>query len=108
MLTTGGSGYSRWNGQTVARWKPDPTEDRHGSFIFLRDMESGEWWSSTVEPRRAKGEVNKVIFGDDRAEFYKTVGTLMSHVEVITGTEHDAEGRASPSPTLEPKIVTSN
>jgi cyclic beta-1,2-glucan synthetase len=93
MLTTGGSGYSRWNGQTVARWKPDPTEDRHGTFIFLRDMDSGEWWSSTVEPRRAKGEVNKVIFGDDRAEFYKTVGTLMSHVEVITGTEHDAEGR---------------
>lgn len=93
MLTTGGAGYSRWNGQTIARWKPDPTEDRHGTFIFLRDMDSGEWWSSTVEPRRAKGEVNKVIFGDDRAEFYKTVGTLLSHVEVITGTEHDAEGR---------------
>ena len=93
MLTTGGAGYSRWNGQSVARWRPDPTEDRHGTFIFLRDMDSGEWWSSTVEPRRARGEVNRVIFGDDRAEFYKTVGTLMSHVEVITGTEHDAEGR---------------
>ena len=93
MLTSTGAGYSRWNGQTVARWKPDLTEDRAGTFIFLRDVTTGEWWSSTVEPRRAHGEVNKVIFGDDRAEFYKTVGTLMSHVEVITGTEHDAEGR---------------
>ena len=93
MLTATGSGYSRWNGQSVSRWKPDPTEDRSGTFIFLRDVDTGAWWSSTVEPRRAEGEVNRVIFGDDRAEFSKTVGTLSSQVEVITGTEHDAEGR---------------
>ena len=93
MLTATGAGYSRWNGQTVARWKADPSEDRTGTFIFLRDTASGEWWSATAEPRRAKGERTMTRFGDDKAEFIKTVGDLMSEVECIVATEHDAEGR---------------
>ncbi|SEH20883.1 glucoamylase family protein [Rhizobium sp. NFR12] len=93
MLTATGSGYSRWNNLSVSRWKADPTEDRWGQFIFLRDTTSGEWWSTTAEPRRAEGEQTKTVFGDEKAEFHKTVGELTSTVEVIVGTEHDAEGR---------------
>ncbi len=93
MLTATGAGYSRWNGQTVARWKADPTEDRWGTFIFLRDVASGQWWSATSEPRRVEGEIAKAIFSDDHAEFHKTVGDLVSEVECIIATEHDAEGR---------------
>lgn len=93
MLTATGTGYSRWNGQVVARWKPDPTEDRWGQFIFLRDTSSGAWWSATAEPRRAEGEITKTMFGDDKVELHKTVGDLTSVVECIVATEHDAEGR---------------
>ena len=93
MLTANGSGYSRWNGQSVSRWKPDPTEDNWGTFIFLRDTATGDWWSATAEPKRAEGEVTVTEFGDDRAGFTKTVGTLTSEVECIIATEHDAEGR---------------
>lgn len=93
MLTATGSGFSRWNGQAVSRWKADPTEDRWGTFIFLRDMASGEWWSTTAAPRRAEDEKTKAIFGDDKAEFFKTVGDISSSVECIVATEHDAEGR---------------
>ena len=93
MLTAVGSGYARWNGMAVARWKPDPTEDRWGQFLFLRDTSTGEWWSATAEPRRAEGEQTKAIFSDERAEFHKTVGDLTSTVECIVATEHDAEGR---------------
>ncbi|WP_052183086.1 glucoamylase family protein [Rhizobium sp. YS-1r] len=93
MLTATGSGYSRWNGMSVARWKPDPTEDRWGQFLFLRDTTTGDWWSATTEPRRAEGEQTKVIFSDERAEFHKTIGDLTSIVECIVATEHDAEGR---------------
>lgn len=93
MLGANGSGYSRWNGQAVSRWKPDPTEDRWGSYIFLRDMSNHQWWSATVEPRRVEGERTSVIFGDDKAEFTKVVGRLTSELECIVATEHDAEGR---------------
>ena len=93
MLTATGSGYSRWNGQSVSRWTADPTEDRSGTFIFLRDTASGQWWSATASPRRAEDEKTKVIFGDDKAEFFKTVGDISTQVECIVATEHDAEGR---------------
>ncbi|MEC9462874.1 MAG: glucoamylase family protein, partial [Pseudomonadota bacterium] len=93
MLTATGSGFSRWNGQSVTRWKPDTTEDRWGTFLFLRDTATNEWWSATSAPRRAEDEKTKVIFGDDKAEFFKTVGDISTSVECIVGTEHDAEGR---------------
>ncbi|MDX0014277.1 protein ndvB [Sinorhizobium meliloti] len=93
MLTATGAGYARWNGQSVTRWTPDPVEDRTGTFIFLRDTVTGDWWSATAEPRRAPGEKTVTRFGDDKAEFVKTVGDLTSEVECIVATEHDAEGR---------------
>ncbi|MGL3607503.1 GH36-type glycosyl hydrolase domain-containing protein [Rhizobium sp. G187] len=93
MLTATGSGFSRWNGQSVSRWKPDPTEDRWGTFLFLRDMADNRWWSATATPRRAEDEKSKAIFGDDKAEFFKTVGDISTSVECIVATEHDAEGR---------------
>ena len=51
MVTATGSGYSRWNDLAVTRWQADPTEDRCGTFIFLRD----------VDDRR-------LVVGDRRAE----------------------------------------
>lgn len=93
MLTATGSGYSRWNGQTVSRWKADPTEDNWGNFVFLRDLATNQWWSSTVAPKGIEGEKASVIFGDDKAEFTKSVGKLTSELECIVATEHDAEGR---------------
>ncbi len=41
MLTATGSGSSRWGELSVTRWQPDPTEDRLGSYIFLRDADTG-------------------------------------------------------------------
>lgn len=93
MLTSTGAGYSKWNGQAISRWKADPTEDRWGTFIFLRDTTNGQWWSATAEPRVFEGEKTKTVFTDDKAEFHKTTGDLQSVVECIVATEHDAEGR---------------
>ncbi|MDM9624461.1 glucoamylase family protein [Rhizobium sp. S152] len=93
MLTATGAGYARWNGLSVSRWKADPTEDRWGNFIFLRDTTTNEWWSATAEPKSVEGEEVKVLFADEKAEFTKTVGDLTSEVECIVATEHDAEGR---------------
>jgi cyclic beta-1,2-glucan synthetase len=93
MVTATGSGYSRWGELAVTRWQPDPTEDRLGSYIFLRDADTGEWWSATAEPRRANGETAQVIFSDDKASFVKSVRSLRSEVECIVVSEGNGEGR---------------
>ncbi|MGB3643117.1 MAG: glucoamylase family protein [Mesorhizobium sp.] len=93
MLTATGSGYSRWGDVAVTRWQPDPTEDRLGTYIFLRDTDTGDWWSTTAEPKRTAGETAHTQFSDDKASFVKTVGTLRSEVECIVISEGNGEGR---------------
>nr|WP_308240276.1 glucoamylase family protein [Mesorhizobium sp. J428] len=93
MLSSTGAGYARLGDLSITRWQPDPVEDRTGSFIFLRDVESGEWWSATGEPKAAAEETSEVIFSDDKSTFLKTVGTLRSELECIVATEADGEGR---------------
>ena len=93
MVTATGSGYSRWDDMAVTRWHADPTEDRLGSYIFLRDSETEEWWSATAEPRPAPGERSQTHFSDDKANFVKTVDTLRSELECIVVSEGNGEGR---------------
>ena len=93
MVNAIGSGYSRWNELSVTRWQADPTEDRLGTYIFLRDVGTGDWWSATAEPKAARGERSQVLFSDDRASFVKLVGTIRSELEVIVVSEGNGEGR---------------
>jgi cyclic beta-1,2-glucan synthetase len=93
MTTATGAGYSRHGDIAVTRWQADPAEDRMGSFIFLRDAESGEWWSATAEPKAAPGEKVLTHFTDEKSLFFKTVGELRSEVECILISEGDGEGR---------------
>ncbi|MGB6117273.1 MAG: glucoamylase family protein [Mesorhizobium sp.] len=93
MLSSNGAGYSRFGEQAVTRWQPDPVEDRLGSFLFLRDVSTGDWWSATADPKRAPGETAEVVFADDKATFVKTVGTLRSEVECIVVAEANGEAR---------------
>ena len=52
MLTAAGSGYSRWGELAVTRWREDATCDDWGTYVFLRDVESGEVWSASYQPTR--------------------------------------------------------
>ncbi|PBB84697.1 MULTISPECIES: glucoamylase family protein [unclassified Mesorhizobium] len=93
MVTATGSGYSRFGELAVTRWQPDPSEDRLGSYIFLRDAATGDWWSATAEPKRADSERVQTLFADDKASFVKSVGSLRSEVECIVISEGNGEGR---------------
>ncbi|PZO74471.1 MAG: protein ndvB [Mesorhizobium amorphae] len=91
VTTATGTGGSRWNDLAVTRWHVDSTEDRMGSFLFLRDMESGDWWSATAEPKRAEDEHAHAVFSDDKSTFIKTVGSIRSEVEHIVVSEAAGE-----------------
>ena len=93
MLTANGSGYSRWKTMDITRFRPDPTEDQQGSFLFLRDISSGRWWSATGEPTRVAEEETMAIFSDEKAEFQKTVDGIRSNLECIIASEATGEGR---------------
>ena len=83
MLTAAGSGYSSWHGLAVTRWREDATCDDWGAYILLRDVLTGESWSTTYQPIGAEPDAYEVSFNEDRAEFGRRDGTLATTLEVL-------------------------
>ena len=93
MLTASGSGYSRWRDVAVTRWREDPTLDDWGSYIYLRDVDSGRVWSAGAQPCGAGPDEYGVVFNEDHAEFSRRDGTLVTSMEVLLSAEETAEVR---------------
>ena len=93
MMTGAGSGYSRWREMAVTRWREDATSDDWGSYIFLRDVRSGEVWSAGYQPCGVEPDDYAVTFNEDRAEFMRTDRGLTTRLEVLVSAEDDAEVR---------------
>ena len=93
MLTAAGSGYTRWQDQSVSRWREDATCDDWGSYVFLRDVHSGAVWSAGLQPTGAEPDSYTVAFNEDRVEISRRDGALATTLEVVVSAEDDAEVR---------------
>ncbi len=93
MFTAAGSGYSRWNDLAVTRWREDPTRDDTGSYILLRDVETGRVWSAGYQPCATQPSMYDVSFTEDRAEIIRGDGDFVTTLEVQVSSEDDAEVR---------------
>src|SRR5258708_11517255 len=93
MLTAAGSGYSRWGDLAVTRWREDATCDDSGSYVFLRDVRSGNTWSAGFQPTGVEPDQYDVVFHEDRAELTRRDGTLTTTLDVLVSAEDDAEVR---------------
>ena len=93
MLTTAGSGYSRCAGLGVTRWREDVTRDHWGTYLFLRDVQSGAVWSAGYQPTGVEPDDYRATFSEDRAELYRRDGAITTTLEVLVSPEDDAEIR---------------
>ncbi|MFI4999966.1 MAG: GH36-type glycosyl hydrolase domain-containing protein [Reyranellales bacterium] len=93
MLTAAGSGYSRWGENALSRWREDTTRDDWGSYVFMRDVQSGEVWSATYQPSGVRPDSYDVMFAEDRAEFVRRDGLITTTLDVVVSPEDDAEVR---------------
>ena len=93
MVTAAGSGYSRWRDVSITRWREDVTCDHWGSYIFLRDLRSGDVWSAGYQPTGTEPDSYSVIFSEDRAEITRNDGAVTTMLEIAVSPEDDAEVR---------------
>jgi cyclic beta-1,2-glucan glucanotransferase len=93
MLTSAGSGYSRWRDLSITRWHEDVTRDDVGSYIFLRDVEDGTVWSAGYQPSGVESDSYDVTFTEDWAEFIRNDATITTTLHVVVSPEDDAEVR---------------
>ena len=69
MITNAGGGYSQWREFALTRWQADTTLDAWGTWIYVQDCESGEFWSATCQPVGAAPENQEVLFYPHKVEF---------------------------------------
>ncbi|WP_312770122.1 GH36-type glycosyl hydrolase domain-containing protein [Pseudoxanthomonas mexicana] len=93
LLTSAGGGYSRHRDMAVTRWREDGTRDHWGSFCYLRDVESGEYWSTSLQPTCVPIDQYEAIFSDAKAEFRGRKRGYESHLEIAISAEDDIELR---------------
>jgi cyclic beta-1,2-glucan synthetase len=93
MLTSAGSGYSRWRDIAITRWREDPTRDCWGQYIFLRDEQTGNVWSAGYQPTTVEPDGYEAIFFEDHAEFVRRDRSLTVQLDVVVSSEDDTEVR---------------
>ena len=93
MVTNAGGGYSRWNDLAVTRWREDGTRDNRGTFCYLRDVASGEFWSAAHQPTLRRAERYEAVFSEGRAEFHRSDLGYDIHTEIAVSPEDDIELR---------------
>ncbi len=93
MLSNAGSGYSRSGDLSVTRWREDATRDPWGSFCYLRDVDSGEFWSTAYQPTAVDVDGYEAIFSDAKIEFRGRKRNFETHIEIAVSPEDDIELR---------------
>jgi cellobiose phosphorylase len=93
MVTNAGGGYSCFKDLAITRWREDPTCDNWGSFCYIRDLESGEFWSIAYQPTLQEAEHYEAIFSKGRAEFRRRDKDFDTYTEIVVSPEDDIELR---------------
>jgi cyclic beta-1,2-glucan synthetase len=93
MLTSAGGGYSRWRDIALTRWREDPTRDAWGCYAYLRDVNSGQVWSTAFQPTLQAGETYTATFTEACVEFRRRQGGWETHTEIVVSPEDDIELR---------------
>ncbi|HVC17363.1 MAG TPA: glycosyl transferase family 36, partial [Rhodanobacter sp.] len=93
ILSTSGSGFSRWHGMAVTRWREDPTGDPWGSFLLLRDEADGAVWSVTQQPLGKPRPDDATSFSPGRASFSGRHHSLHSVLDIAVAHDADIELR---------------
>ena len=93
MVTSAGGGYSRWKDLAVTRWREDSTCDNWGTFCYIRDVASREFWSTAFQPTLKRSKRFEAIFSEGRAEFRGRDHDYDTHTEIAVSPEDDIELR---------------
>jgi cyclic beta-1,2-glucan synthetase len=93
LLTAAGGGGLRWRGRDILRWRPDPTVQGWGLWIYVRDVASNRLWSATLAPTWVTPRRYHAEFGADVVEFHRRDRGIAMRTAVTVPTSSDVEIR---------------
>ncbi|HEX2717215.1 MAG TPA: glucoamylase family protein, partial [Gemmatimonadaceae bacterium] len=93
MVSACGSGYSRYEGLAVTRWRADGTRDNTGQFAYVRDVDTGHVWSTAFQPTCVPPEWYRAHLATDRVTLHRADGPIETRTEIAVVPEDSAEVR---------------
>lgn len=93
LMTQAGTGYSRYGDWQLTRWRADRTCDHDGTFFYIRDLDSGLFWSVTPEPIPTPADRVDTWFHLSKIESALVRDWIETFVEVCVSPEDDVEIR---------------
>ncbi|MCK5506868.1 MAG: cellobiose phosphorylase [Thermodesulfovibrionia bacterium] len=92
-VSASGAGGLIWNGNMLTRWRPDPTRDCHGIWLYLQDAVSSEPWSVGYLPTHQTGQDSKVVFHQHMIETFRRDREIATRQELVIAPYDNVEIR---------------
>src|SRR5690606_6346096 len=93
MVTNSGGGFSRWKDLSVTRWREDTIKDSYGIFCYIKDIQSGKFWSNTYHPTLQASKNYGTIFSQGTIEFHRQDFGFETKTQIVVSPEDDVEIR---------------
>ncbi|MBD0379503.1 GH36-type glycosyl hydrolase domain-containing protein [Paenibacillus sedimenti] len=93
VVTNSGSGFIRYEGMDVSRWREDPVADHWGSYMYIRDVTRDKVWSPAFQPCCIPSYKQRVQFSQERSTFLREDEDMHTALEISVSPELNAEVR---------------
>ena len=93
MVTNSGGGYTRWKDLAVTRWREDAVHDNYGIFCYIKDVNSGNFWSNTYHPTLQPTKNYETIFSQGTIEFQRKDFGFETKTQIVVSPEDNVEIR---------------
>ena len=93
MLTNTGGGYSQLGEIGLTRFTPDAALDEWGTWIYLQDLDLGEFWSAGYAPTAKVPDEYAVRFFPYMVEYVRRDDDITLKMEVTVSPDDDVEIR---------------
>ncbi len=92
LINDRGNGFSRYGTIQLNRYRKI-TELDYGTYLYIKDLKTGNIWSNTFAPTNVVPLKYSVVFANDRIKFSRLDNEIICQTEIVVSNEHDAEIR---------------
>jgi cellobiose phosphorylase len=94
IVDNAGSGGSFFRSDiSLTRFRDDGLNNNSGTFIYIRDLQGGPFWSAAYQPVKSEPEAYEAIFNLDKVEFKRRDQGISTLTEITVSPEDNVEVR---------------
>ncbi len=91
-ISDDGTGSSHYSDLAITRRAPDRTRETDAFALYVRDLESGEYWSAGAEPVRWAGDAYEAIALDGLVTLVREHDGIRTTLEISLRRERSCRG----------------